>query len=191
MTHVLAVVMLCQTLLFTSAAPTVLRPGTPTKSICVASPAVAVWFSPHGGCTAAIVAEIDAAKRTCFVQAYSLTSAPITLALKEAKRRGVRVEVLIDRGQSAQPGCTAAALTAADIRVIVAAGPGLAHNKVLLIDGKTIVTGSFNFSAGAETENQENVLVIRAMPDLFGRYQANWVKCRAGATAVQPKPASK
>jgi phosphatidylserine/phosphatidylglycerophosphate/cardiolipin synthase-like enzyme len=146
---------------------------------------VNVYFSPDGGCTAAVVAEIAAAKKTCLVQAYSLTSGPITLALKEAKRRGVRVEVLVDDQSSKQPGCTAAALIAAGIPVMVAAGPGLAHNKLVLIDGKTILTGSFNFSAHAERENQENLLVIRAMPDLFNRYLANWRKCRVGGVPFQ------
>ena len=37
---------------------------------------VQVFFSPKGGCTEAIVKEIDAAKQTVLVQAYSFTSAP-------------------------------------------------------------------------------------------------------------------
>jgi hypothetical protein len=42
---------------------------------------VAVYFSPDGGCTSAIVAEIGAAKASVFVQAYRLTSVPIAKAL--------------------------------------------------------------------------------------------------------------
>jgi phosphatidylserine/phosphatidylglycerophosphate/cardiolipin synthase-like enzyme len=34
------------------------------------------------------------------------------------------------------------------------------HHKVLIIDGRTVVTGSYNFTANAERRNDENVLVI-------------------------------
>ena len=48
----------------------ILPPGTPLK----------VYFSPRGGCTDAIIAEIDRAKTEILVQAYSFTSAPIAKA---------------------------------------------------------------------------------------------------------------
>jgi hypothetical protein len=41
------------------------------------APQIAVYFSPHGGCTDAIVKELDAAKESVLVQACSFTSAPI------------------------------------------------------------------------------------------------------------------
>ena len=37
---------------------------------------IEVYFSPKGGCTEAVVKELDAAKATVLVQAYSFTSAP-------------------------------------------------------------------------------------------------------------------
>lgn len=38
--------------------------------------------------------------------------------------------------------------------------PYLMHHKVFIIDGKTVVLGSFNFSQNAETENDENLLIV-------------------------------
>jgi len=58
-----------------------------------------VYFSPHGGCTDAIVKELDAAKESVLVQAYEFTSAPIAKALMEAHKRGVKVQVILDKGQ--------------------------------------------------------------------------------------------
>lgn len=54
-----------------------------------------VYFSPHGGCTEAVVAALGSAKSTVLVQAYSFTSAPIAKALVEAHRRGVKAEVVL------------------------------------------------------------------------------------------------
>lgn len=44
----------------------------------------------------------------------------------------------------------------------------------MLIDGETVVTGSFNFSKAAEEDNAENLLVIGGRPELFRAYQQNF-----------------
>ena len=58
-------------------------------------PPIEVFFSPKGGCTEAVVRELNAAKSSVLVQAYSFTSAPIAKALLEAHKRGTRVEVML------------------------------------------------------------------------------------------------
>ena len=50
----------------------------------------------------------------------------------------------------------------------------IAHNKLILIDRKTILTGSFNFTHQAETENAENLLVMKGHPELMGHYRQNF-----------------
>ena len=50
----------------------------------------------------------------------------------------------------------------------------IAHNKVMIIDGQTVITGSFNFTKSAEEGNAENLLVINNAPELAARYAANW-----------------
>ena len=62
-------------------------------------PPIEVFFSPKGGCTEAVVKEINAAKTTILVQAYSFTSTPIAKALVDAHKRGVKVEVILDKSQ--------------------------------------------------------------------------------------------
>ena len=56
------------------------------KQQATLDPLVEVYFSPKGGCTGAVVKEIDAAEKTILVQAYSFTSAPIAKALVEARQ---------------------------------------------------------------------------------------------------------
>lgn len=58
------------------------------------------------------------------------------------------------------------------------------HNKVVVVDGSTVITGSFNFSASAE-RNAENVLVIRGVPDLAARYLEIWSQHQAHAEPRQ------
>lgn len=48
---------------------------------------IQVYFSPKGGCTEAIIDQIDQAKSEILVQAYSFTSAPIAKSLMSAHKR--------------------------------------------------------------------------------------------------------
>ena len=58
-----------------------------------------VYFSPNGGCTDAIVRELDKAKSTVLVQAYSFTSYKIAKGLLDAHKRGIEVAVILDKSQ--------------------------------------------------------------------------------------------
>lgn len=120
-----------------------------------------VYFSPHGGCTDAIIRELNRAKSTVLVQAYSFTSAPIAKALLNVHKRGVKVEVILDKSQRTQKYSSATFLFNAGIPVKIDAQHAIAHNKVMVIDSETVITGSFNFTKAAEENNAENLLVIR------------------------------
>ena len=135
--------------------------------------AVEVYFSPQGGCTEAVVNELDAAKATVLVQAYSFTSAPIAKALVDAHKRGVDVRVILDRSQRTEKYSEADFLVNMGIPTWIDAQHAIAHNKVMVIDGETVLTGSFNFTKAAEEHNAENLLVIRDKA-LADKYAANW-----------------
>jgi len=132
-----------------------------------------VYFSPDGGCTQAIISELARAKTTIRVQAYSFTSAPIAGALTAAAKRGVDVRVILDRSQRGERYSSADFLANAGIPVLIDEAHALAHDKVMVIDGERVITGSFNFTKAAESRNAENLLNIRSK-ELAERYGANW-----------------
>lgn len=149
----------------------------PTALAAVPAPTVSIkpYFSPKGGCSAAIVAEIDAARQTLDIQAYSFTSTPIAKAVREAFERGVKVRVILDKSQRTEQYSSATYLLNATVPVWIDAKHAIAHNKVLLIDGKVLITGSFNLTASAENSNAENILVIKSAPELTASYAANFL----------------
>lgn len=63
---------------------------------------VKVYFSPKGGCTEAIISEIDQAKTEILIQAYSFTSAPIAKTLVSAYKKGVKVQAILDKSQRSE-----------------------------------------------------------------------------------------
>ncbi len=50
----------------------------------------------------------------------------------------------------------------------------ISHNKLLIIDGSTVITGSVNFTTNSE-RNAENLLVIRDA-EIAKQYEENWQK---------------
>ena len=124
-------------------------------------PVITTHFSPKGGCTAVIVQELNGARSEILMQAYSFTCPDIASALIAAAGRGVRVRVVLDRSNEAESHTELGDLKAHGIDVKIDASHAIAHNKVVVIDGRTVLTGSFNFTRQAEHENAENLLVLR------------------------------
>ena len=132
-----------------------------------------VYFSPRGGATSAIVQTIDKARSSVIVQAYSFTSSPIAEALVRAHSRGVAVRVILDRSQRTKKCSAADFLANSAILTKIDAAHAIAHNKVMIIDSRNVVTGSFNFTDAAEERNAENLLIIRSK-ELAAKYVDNW-----------------
>lgn len=135
-----------------------------------------VYFSPKGGATEAVVSEINNASKEILVQAYSFTSAPIAKALANARKRGIKIDVVLDKSQRKEKYTSADFVAHAGIPTFIDDKHAIAHNKIILIDRQTLITGSFNFTRAAEERNAENLLVIRGNKPLCERYIQNFVK---------------
>jgi phosphatidylserine/phosphatidylglycerophosphate/cardiolipin synthase-like enzyme len=142
---------------------------------------VSACFVPPENCAAQIVAAIDAATTEIRVQAYAFTSPPILGALASAKRRGLDVQVVLDRSNdhsASEPRYSGATFMAnAGVPVWIDTHAGIAHNKLIIIDQHLVVGGSFNFSAAAQARNVENVTFIDS-PDVASWFLANWTSRR-------------
>ena len=133
-----------------------------------------VAFSPHGGCTALVVKVIDSAQHSIRVLAYSFTSAPIAKALVEAHKRGVDVQVVVDKSQKSARYTSATFIANASIPVRIDFKHAIAHNTVIIVDGHTVQQGSFNYTKAAEESNGENVLVNWDNRQLAEVYLKDW-----------------
>lgn len=132
-------------------------------------------FTPGENCTALIVNTIKKSKSSIYVQAYSFTSAPIAEALLQAKKRGVTVKAILDKSQFTANYSASKFLLNQGIPVWKDQRVAIAHNKVIIIDNATVITGSFNFTKSAQERNAENVLIITDT-NLAHKYLENWNK---------------
>jgi phosphatidylserine/phosphatidylglycerophosphate/cardiolipin synthase-like enzyme len=145
---------------------------------------VRVYFSPHGGCTEAIVAEIGKAKTEIKIQAYSFTSKPIAQAIAEAASRNVKVEIILDKSNRSDRYSAADFTAHKGIPTYIDDRHNIAHNKIMIIDQETVITGSFNFSRAAEESNAENLLIVKNR-ELASKYLDNWQKHRQHSDLYQ------
>jgi phosphatidylserine/phosphatidylglycerophosphate/cardiolipin synthase-like enzyme len=113
------------------------------------------------------------ATNTVLVQAYSFTSAPVARALVDAQHRGVKVQAILDKSRRTEKYSEADFLKNEGVPTSIDAQHAIAHNKIMILDGYLVLTGSFNFTKAAEENNAENLLVIND-PVLAKRYIENW-----------------
>jgi len=134
-------------------------------------PIVSVFHPDERG-TQAIVDQLDGAKRQVLVQAYSnLTSTPIDRALVDAHKRGVDVQVIMDKSSEMYSSTTF--LVNEGVPTYIDPVHKISDNKVMVIDGKTVITVSFNFTKSAEQRSFFNFLKSAARrlfdkPNPFG-----------------------
>ena len=132
-------------------------------------------FSPEGKCEDMIVKEINEAQSNIYIMAYGFTAREIASALLKAKKRGVHIEVLLDRKFNHNEKYSAADFTAhMGIPIYLDGEHKIMHNKVMIVDRKTVITGSYNFTKSANNDNAENLLIMRSKEladDYFKNYQ--------------------
>lgn len=134
-------------------------------------------FSPNDGAEQLVLKVINSSQKELRVMAYSLTAAPVIRALIAAKKRGVDVAVLADHKQnvdadhSGKGRAALSALVNAGVEVRTIRAYAIYHQKVILRDGVTLETGSYNFSAAAAKSNSENVLVLWHNPQAVAGYR--------------------
>ncbi|MDP3645971.1 MAG: phospholipase D-like domain-containing protein [bacterium] len=143
-------------------------------------------FVPQEDCAQFIVDAIELGESEILVQAYGYTSKPILAALMKAKvEKKINVRVILDKSNEEMryPGGTCTARR--DIPVLVDHTVKIAHNKVLVIDRKHVITGSFNFTESAQKRNAENVILVKDDPANAARYLDNWNKRAAKSRAFK------
>lgn len=145
--------------------------------LAAAEERIEACFTPPipGGCdpTYTIVRAVNGAHRQILVQAYEFTSAPIAKSIVDARKRGLDVRVILDKSNLHEGYSAAKFLQHEGVPVLIDSVHKIAHNKIIILDGETVVTGSFNFTMNAEDRNAENLLLIHDS-SIASTYVKNW-----------------
>ncbi|MBB3567205.1 phospholipase D family protein [Rhizobium sp. BK491] len=133
---------------------------------------VSVCFTPGEQCESKIIDAIDRARSSIRVQAYGFSSLPIIHALQRAAGRGVEVLAILDKtNERKYSGATL--LEAVGVPVWIDFEPAIAHNKIIVIDGRLTIGGSYNYTAAAQKRNAENVTFTESR-EIARQFMTNW-----------------
>lgn len=140
-----------------------------------------VCFSPKGNCELLILNVINNSKIAIDLSIFSFTSKNISNALIEAKNRNIAIRVVMETDQAINSSSKYNKLLENKIPIKLDNKSGYMHNKYLISDNTIVITGSYNYSANAEFNNYENILIIEN-PELANIYTNNfnemWEKFR-------------
>ncbi|MFV7529097.1 phospholipase D family protein [Enterobacter mori] len=131
-------------------------------------------FSASQNALQLVLSTINNARLNIDVAAYSFTSKPVAAAFAAAKNRGVAVRVVADEKSNNGKYTAVTFLANQGVPVRLNGRYAIMHNKFIVVDGNTVQTGSFNYTASAVSRNAENVLLIKEVPELAATYQGEF-----------------
>lgn len=123
---------------------------------------VEIYYAPEDSPGNKIVSIYDRARRYIYVAVYGITFPPAVQALVSAKKRGVDVRVITDRGKLDDPKQRSAleTLRLAGIPIRVNHHDGLMHMKQIVVDDAINTSGSMNQTGSGNRYNDERLDVI-------------------------------
>lgn len=133
---------------------------------------VTTCFSPRQHCAAALIDALNKAEKKIYVHAYSFTHPDIAAALVAAKKRGVDVQVHMDKNRIAEKYSVFPLFVENAFAISIQDKPPIAHNKIMIVDEDLVITGSFNWTKNA-AKNEENLNFIHSK-ELAKVYLENW-----------------
>ena len=141
-----------------------------------AAPSLQIYFSPQDQIAEHLISLIDKEEKRILAAVYCLTHRGIADALTRAKRRGVKVEVIVDpfslKNQFAlsklNTGKVEVSIWDPELTMPLSNGKKardhnrrpLMHDKFCVFGDSIVWTGSFNFTYDATEFHRENVVVI-------------------------------
>ena len=163
-----------------------------TSSFASSASAQEIHFSPEERLDAIDAAIIESAKLSIDFAAYSLNDGAVLDALDAAEKRGVVVRIVL--GPRERHDFVRLGDLSDNVR-IKHSGP-LMRLKAYAIDGKVLRTGSANFSASGERQQDNDLIVIRdadAAAKFDAHFERMWdaaqpmVEFEPAIQALEPK----
>lgn len=151
--------------------------GSLTKKyfVKIADTNINAYFSPEDNIERIILERLKKARRSVHFLAFSFTSDPLGEELIRLHKKGIAVKGVIEREGSDTENSEYNKLRVEGIAVKIDRNPGLMHHKVIIIDEALLITGSFNFSKGANVKNDENVIILDNA-EITGEYMKEFAR---------------
>lgn len=136
------------------------KAGGTTPRLTIGGVTVESYFAPEDKVSSKILPRLKQAASTIDFLAYSFTDDDLGTAILDRAGAGVKVRGVFETTGSETEYSEFGKMKQAKLDVLQDGNPYLMHHKVFIVDGKTVVFGSYNFSQNADSENDENLLIV-------------------------------
>jgi mitochondrial cardiolipin hydrolase len=153
----------------------VIREGGQTTRPVVAE----AFFSPGEDCPRAIARFLANTSKAADICVFTITDDRLADAILDAHRRGVAVRIITDDAKAEDLGSDVARFEQSGIPTCVDRSPFHMHHKFAILDGETLLTGSYNWTRGAARDNEENLIATtdpRFLSSFVGTFDRLWAK---------------
>lgn len=134
---------------------------TEGNRVSVGNSTVEVLFCPEDGCRLHLMdVLLDAEKHIRFLT-FSFTDSDIADLLVQKQRAEIDVQGVMEERRISTPYSVFSSLNSTGVDVVPDGNPDVMHHKVFIIDGETVVAGSYNPTLSGNSRNDENMLIIR------------------------------
>jgi phosphatidylserine/phosphatidylglycerophosphate/cardiolipin synthase-like enzyme len=155
----------------------IIRPKTPPASgASTAKPLGSyAYFSPGNTCWQQVVQHLQQARKSVDICVFTITDDRLANAILSAHQRKLAVRIISDNDKALDLGSDIDKFRAAGIPVRLDKTQYHMHHKFCVVDGTTLLNGSYNWTRGAAEQNQEN-LVVSTDPGLVLAFGAEFEK---------------
>jgi len=159
---------------------------------CESAPWCQVYFTYEDDVEGCTVDLIDSAQDNIYMAVYDLDLESVADALTRASDRGVNITMIMDNTQAEREASMCNCLQEKGIPLVLDRSKSdFMHNKVIVVDGKKVWTGSTNPTQNGVNKNNNNALVIES-EELAENYIAEieemWCQYELGERKVTPTP---
>ena len=134
--------------------------GTPYPRVQVGATHVEVYFSPEDGVAKYVLQRLATAKKNIHFMTFSYTADTISDAMIAKVKAGLVVRGVFERQNAGGSGADFGRLKQGGVDVLEDGNCYILHHKVIVIDERTVITGSYNFTSSAEKDNDENLVIV-------------------------------
>jgi phosphatidylserine/phosphatidylglycerophosphate/cardiolipin synthase-like enzyme len=134
--------------------------ATPFPRVRMGQANVKVYFSPEDGVAQYVLQRLAAAKKSVHFMAFSYTSSAIADAMVAKVKAGLPVRGVFESQNAGGTGSAFGRLRQGSVDVLEDGNCYILHHKVIIIDERTVITGSYNFTNSAERDNDENLVIV-------------------------------
>ena len=131
------------------------------------------YFSPGDECPRAIGRLLASASKSADICVFTITDDRLADAILDAHRRGVAVRIITDDAKAEDLGSDVERFEQSGIPTRVDRSPFHMHHKFAILDGETLLTGSYNWTRGAARDNEEN-LIVTTEPRFLAAFARNF-----------------